>query len=133
MSAFPPAKMLVAGGAIFPGAELATWQQHVDTFEAAGLRIAHHSIHDYRPTVRAWYNRLVDNREEAIRLVGVQTYNRYLCYLAIAWRIFDERDLLVMRFVLTRQDAPTAWVSPLYDTESINRSTVTEKSVLQTV
>jgi len=133
MTPFPPAKMLVAGGAIFPGAELATWQQHVETFEAAGLRIAHHSIHDYRPTVRAWYNRLVENREEAIRLVGVRTYNRYLCYLAIAWQIFDERDLLLMRFVLTRQDAPTAWTSPLYQTEAVKPQSAVEQSVLQTV
>ena len=46
------------------------WDQHVEIFEAAGLRVAHHSIHDYRPTLRAWYDRLVENRDEAIRFSG---------------------------------------------------------------
>jgi cyclopropane-fatty-acyl-phospholipid synthase len=133
MTSAPPAKMLVCGGEIFPGAELATWQQHVETFEAAGLRVAHHSVHDYRPTLRAWYDRLVEHREAAIRLVGVRTYNRYLCYLAEAWRIFNDRDLLLMRFVLTRQDAPTAWTSPLYETEAAGQSSPVEASVLHRV
>ena len=133
MTPSPPAKMLVCGGEIFPGAELATWQQHVKTFEAAGLRVAHHSVHDYRPTLRAWYDRLVENRDEAIRLVGIRTYNRYLCYLAEAWRIFDDRDLLLMRFVLTRQDAPTAWESPLYRTGTSEQQVSLKESVLQKV
>lgn len=133
MKSTPSAKML-ACDEIFPGVELATWQRHVEIFEAAGLRVAHHSVHDYRPTLKAWYDRLVENRQEAIRLVGVRTYNRYLCYLAEAWRIFDDRDLLLMRFVLTRQDAPTAWESPLYRTETSEQPVrVAEESVLQTV
>ena len=107
--------------------------KHVEIFEAAGLRVAHHSIHDYRPTLRAWYDRLVENRDEAIRLVGVQIYNRYLCYLAEAWRLFDDRDLLLMRFVLTRQDAPTTWQSPLYRAEIAEQPIGVKDSALQTV
>jgi len=132
MKPTPSAKML-ACDEIFPGVELATWDQHVEIFEAAGLRVAHHSIHDYRPTLRAWYDRLVENRDEAIRLVGVQIYNRYLCYLAEAWRLFDDRDLLLMRFVLTRQDAPTTWQSPLYRAEIAEQPIGVKDSALQTV
>ena len=134
MSAAPPAKMLAGGADVFPGVELATWQQHLDTFEQAGLRVVHHSVHDYRPTLRAWFDRLVAHQSEAIELVGVRTYNRYLCYLAEAWRLFDDRDLLLMRFVLTRQDAPQPWRSSLYSTD-VAQTTPVEPSevVLQPV
>ncbi|MBE9138621.1 class I SAM-dependent methyltransferase [Nodosilinea sp. LEGE 07088] len=133
MTPSPPAKMLAGGADVFPGIELATWQQHVDTFEKAGLRVAHHSIHDYRPTIKAWYDRLAAHQTEAIQLVGVRTYNRYLCYLAEAWRLFDDRDLLLMRFVLTRQDAPTPWLSALYRAESRESPVEAPAAVLQAV
>ncbi|MBW4462190.1 MAG: class I SAM-dependent methyltransferase [Nodosilinea sp. WJT8-NPBG4] len=134
MSAAPPAKMLAGGADVFPGVELATWQQHLETFEQAGLRVTHHSVHDYRPTIKAWFDRLVAHQSEAIELVGVRTYNRYLCYLAEAWRLFDDRDLLLMRFVLTRQDAPQPWRSSLYSTD-VTQTTPVEPSevVLQPV
>lgn len=106
IGAFPPARLLFAGTEIFPGAELSSLKHHLDTFEQAGLKLIHHSVHDYRPTLKAWFDRLAENYEAAIELVGVQTYNKYLCYLAEAWRLFDDRDLLLMRFVLQRQDAP---------------------------
>ena len=65
--------------------------------------------------------------------MGVQIYNRYLCYLAEAWRLFDDRDLLLMRFVLTRQDAPTTWQSPLYRAEIAEQPIGVKDSALQTV
>jgi len=37
-----------------------------------------------------------------------------LCYLAEAWRLFDDRDLILFRFVLQHQELPTVWQSPLY-------------------
>jgi cyclopropane-fatty-acyl-phospholipid synthase len=132
MTTAPPAKLLAGGADVFPGIELATWPQHVNTFEQAGLRVAHHSIHDYRPTIKAWYDRLAAQQTRAIELVGVRTYNRYLCYLAEAWRLFNDRDLLLMRFVLTRQDAPTPWQSPLYHIEETQHSD-SPQPALQTV
>ncbi|MEB3294300.1 MAG: class I SAM-dependent methyltransferase [Synechococcales bacterium] len=113
-SATPATRLLAGGADVFPGLELSHWQQHLDVFEAAGLRVVHHSVHDYRPTLQAWFQRLTDQAEEAIKLVGVYHYNRYLCYLAVAWRLFNDRDLTIMRFVLQRQDAPVAWRSTLY-------------------
>lgn len=118
----PPARLLVCGAELFPGVELSSLKEHLDTFEKAGLRTVHHSVHDYRPTLTAWFNRLVENQEAAIQLVGVQTYNKYLCYLAEAWRLFDDRDLMLMRFVLQQQNAPNAWKSSLYATEKPKES-----------
>ena len=115
--AFPPARLLVCGAELFPGVVLSSLEEHLDAFEQAELRIVHHSVHDYRPTLAAWFDRLVENKDAAIQLVGIQTYNKYLCYLAEAWRLFDDRDLMLMRFVLQRQDAATVWESPLYATE----------------
>ena len=64
------------------------------------------STHDYRPTLEAWFNRLVANQTAAIELVGVQNYNKYQCYLAEAWRLFNNRDLMLMRFVLKKPGLP---------------------------
>lgn len=101
-----PTRLLVGGVAVFPGLDLANFKKYLDAFEKANLEVTHHSVHDYRPTLKAWFDRLVANKEAAIQLVGVQTYNKYQCYLAEAWRLFNDRDLMVMRFVLKRQDAP---------------------------
>ena len=114
MDALPPARLLVCGAELFPGAELSSLKEHLDAFEKAGLKTVHHSVHDYRPTLAAWFDRLVKNQEAAVQLVGVQIYNKYLCYLAEAWRLFDDRDLMLMRFVFQREDVPIAWKSSLY-------------------
>lgn len=100
---------LLAEADVFPGVELASLKQHLNVFEQAGLQVRHHSLHDYRPTLKAWFERLVANKKEAIRLVGIQNYNKYQCYLAEAWRLFDNRDLVLTRFLLQRQDAPVRW------------------------
>ena len=118
MTDSPPARLLAGGADIFPGIELANWKQHVDVYEQVGLAVIHHSVHDYRPTIKAWFDRLVANKEKAIQLVGIPTYNKYLCYFALAWRLFSDRDLLLMRFVLQRQDTPVSWKSSLYAEEN---------------
>ncbi len=86
----------------FPGSILASYGTHIRLFEAAGFRIRKRSVHDYRPTLRAWYNNLVSEREQAIELVGVQTYNRYLVFLATAHRFFNDNDAMLMRFLLEK-------------------------------
>ena len=58
----------------FPGSIGSPYRAHIKAFEGAGFRITHRSIHDYRPTLRAWFDRLVENRERALELVDVQTY-----------------------------------------------------------
>ena len=102
-----PTRLLSLALVIFPGSELTNLQTHLDTFAAANLQVTHHSIHDYRQTLRAWFDRLVEHQEVAIGLVGMQTYNKYLCYFAESWRLFNDRDLILMRFVLKHQETVT--------------------------
>lgn len=95
-----PSPVLTTARDIFPGSELSSFRCHRQTFEQAGLRITHHSIHDYRPTLRAWFDRLAENQSKACELVGVENYNRYISYLALAHRLFDDGLLIPSRFVL---------------------------------
>jgi cyclopropane-fatty-acyl-phospholipid synthase len=85
---------------MFPGSVLASLGRHRRVFEEAGFQIVHHSIHDYRPTLRAWFERLVENKDRAIDLIGVRNYNRHLSYFACSYRLFDEGHLIPNRFAL---------------------------------
>ena len=96
----PPPRLRTAGFEVFPGSELSSLKRHLESFEEAKLRVVHHSVHDYRPTLAAWFDRLAAHRDAAIALVGVRNYNRYLGYFAEAWRLFQDRELILMRFVL---------------------------------
>jgi cyclopropane-fatty-acyl-phospholipid synthase len=86
----------------FPGSINSSFRYHIRACEAAGFRIAHTSVHDYRRTLRAWFDNLVKNRERAIELVGVQTYNRYLMFFAASWRYFDQMTGFVVRMILEK-------------------------------
>lgn len=97
-----PTRLIAVALNIFPGSELTSFKKHLDIFEQANLKVIHHSIHDYRPTLEAWFNCLVANQTAAIELVGVQNYNKYQCYLAEVWRLFNDRDLMLMQFVLKK-------------------------------
>jgi cyclopropane-fatty-acyl-phospholipid synthase len=86
----------------FPGSINSSFRYHLRAHEAAGFRVRHVSIHDYRPTLRAWFENLVKNRERAIELVGVQTYNRYLVFFPASWHYFDRMTGFVTRLVLEK-------------------------------
>jgi cyclopropane-fatty-acyl-phospholipid synthase len=86
----------------FPGSIGSSYRQHAKAFENVGFRITHRSIHDYRPTLRAWFDNLVANRERAIDLVGVPTFNRYLLFFPSSWYYFDRGYGFVVRWVLER-------------------------------
>lgn len=87
----------------FPGSMGASFRHHRDAFERAGFRIAHCSVHDYRPTLRAWFDRLVENREAALQIVDVKTYNRYITFFAASWRYFEDASGILTRWVLVKQ------------------------------
>jgi cyclopropane-fatty-acyl-phospholipid synthase len=89
----------------FPGSINSSFRYHVRAHEAAGFRLRHLSIHDYRPTLRAWFNNLVRNRDRAIELVGVKTYNRYLVFFPASWHYFDRMTGFVVRLMLEKPDA----------------------------
>jgi cyclopropane-fatty-acyl-phospholipid synthase len=87
----------------FPGSMGESYRYHSKAWEAAGFRIAHCSVHDYRQTLRAWFDRLVAHKEEALKLVNVQTYNRYLTFFPASWRYFNDRYGIVTRWVLEKR------------------------------
>lgn len=86
----------------FPGSLLVMHCHHIEYAESAGFKITHDSIHDYKPTIKAWYDRLAKNREPAQALVGLEIYNRYLTFFAIAWLFFQQKEAALHRIVMEK-------------------------------
>lgn len=86
----------------FPGSMGSSYRAHARAWEDAGFRITHRSIHDYRPTLRAWFDNLVAHKEEALKIVDVRTYNRYLTFFPASWRYFNDNLGMVTRWVLEK-------------------------------
>jgi cyclopropane-fatty-acyl-phospholipid synthase len=86
----------------FPGSMGSSYRFHSTAHDRAGFRTTHKSMHDYRPTLRAWFDRLVAHREEALRLVPVRVYNRYLTFFPTSWRYFNDHYGVVIRWVLRK-------------------------------
>lgn len=86
----------------FPGSILSPHQEHLDAAQHAGFRITHDSIHDYQPTIRAWYDRLAANQERALDLVGLEIYNRYITFFAFAWLFFQQNEAKLHRMVMQK-------------------------------
>ena len=86
----------------FPGSMGSSYRFHARAWEDAGFRIAHRSIHDYRPTLRAWFDNLVAHKDAALKLVDVQTFNRYLTFFPTSWRYFNDNMGMVTRWVLEK-------------------------------
>ena len=97
-----PTSSALVGQVFFPGTLPPAYPSQIRAFEQAGFRITHRSIHDYRPTLRAWFDNLVAQRERALELVGVRTYNKYLVFFPFAWRYFDDGDAILARYVLEK-------------------------------
>lgn len=93
----------IAGQLIFPGSELSPHSHHLWAAREAGLEVVHDSTHDYRQTLKAWFKRLVKNRDRALELVGVETYNRYLVFFPSAWAMFDRKEVTLHRLVMIKQ------------------------------
>jgi len=86
----------------FPGSLLSLHSHHLKAAADAGFRLTHDSEHDYRPTLRAWFDRLVEAKDEAVRLVGVQNVNKYLVFFAVSWAFFNLREATLHRLILER-------------------------------
>lgn len=89
----------------FPGSLGAPIRFHARQFEKAGFRITRWSLHDYRPTLRAWFDRLDANRDRALELVDVPTFNRYMTFFPASWKYFEDRIGAVNRWVLEKPAA----------------------------
>ena len=103
----------VIGQIFFPGSATPPYPVQLREAQAAGFRVMHQSIHDtYRDTLRHWFERLVENKQRAIDLVGVQTYNKYLLFLAGSWRYFDDVQAILVRMVFQKPPIPDAVTTP---------------------
>lgn len=98
--AYPTSMVMVQ--LFFPGSLLVMHQTHLDAAERVGFTITHDSIHDYRPTLRAWYDRLAANQAQALKLVGLEIYNRYLTFFAISWLFFEQHEADLHRIVMSK-------------------------------
>jgi len=96
----PPS--MLGAQAYFPGSILSLHSDIRAKAERGGFRIAHDSAHDYRPTLRAWFDRLVENRDKAEALVGHHVVNKYFVYFAMSWRFFDLKQATLHRLVLMK-------------------------------
>ncbi len=86
----------------FPGSMLVMHHTHIEAAERVGFKITHDSIHDYRPTLRAWYDRFVANRSPALELVGLETFNRYMTFFPISWLFFQQHEADLHRMVMLK-------------------------------
>ena len=86
----------------FPGSMLVMHHTHIEAAERVGFKITHDSIHDYRPTLRAWYDRFVANRSRALELVGLETFNRYMTFFPISWLFFQQHEADLHRMVMVK-------------------------------
>jgi len=86
----------------FPGSNLSMHQKHLEFAQDAGFSITHDSIHDYKPTIKAWYERLVSNQEKALDIVGLEVYNRYATFFPFAWLFFQQHEAALHRVVMRK-------------------------------
>ena len=96
-----PASMLLAQE-FFPGSLLSSHAEHLAAMREAGFKVVLDFTDDYRPTLRAWFDRLVSHKEAALTLAGTGVYNKYLCFFPAAWRFFDDGEAALHRVVLTK-------------------------------
>ena len=92
---------------IFPGSELTPVGMTTDFMENSGFEV--HDVESWREhyalTTRFWCKNLSANREEAIRLVGLERYNLWVAYLAGASGGFSAGSIKLYQVVATKRAA----------------------------
>jgi cyclopropane-fatty-acyl-phospholipid synthase len=86
----------------FPGSLIVLHHTHQEAAERAGFKITYDSIHDYKPTLRQWYERLSTNKAQALELVGLEIYNRYMTFFPVCWLFFQQHEADIHRIVMVR-------------------------------
>jgi cyclopropane-fatty-acyl-phospholipid synthase len=86
----------------FPGSLIVLHHTHLAAATRVGFKIAHDSIHDYQPTLRAWYERLVAKKLQALELVGLEVYNRYMTFFPVCWLFFQQHEADIHRIVMSK-------------------------------
>ena len=95
----------IASQLFFPGSMLSSYKYQVRSSEAAGFRVTEQSLHDYRETLRAWFNNLVAHRDRALALAGLRRYNEFLVFYPAAWR-GNDLEGIVLRLSLEKPAGP---------------------------
>jgi cyclopropane-fatty-acyl-phospholipid synthase len=90
------------GQLYFPGSLLSPHADHIAAAEQAGFKIIHDAIGDYRPTLKAWYDRLAANQDRAIAIVGLEVYNRYMTFFPNSWTFFHYNESALHRMVMEK-------------------------------
>lgn len=107
----PQWEFLIAN--VFPNGELDHISHICDVIEEADLEI--HDVESLRPhyarTCRLWAERLRENQERAIALVGERKYRTWLLYLTSSSVGFEERSIGLHQVLTSRPD-PAAAVVP---------------------
>ncbi len=89
---------------IFPESVLPQLSDIVEAAEGCFRLVAFRSDPEhYVQTLRLWQKRLESNQVEATRLVGRDTYRRYLRYLRVSRAMFDRRVCTLYRMVFERR------------------------------
>ena len=103
---------------IFPGSELDHIGHTVQEMEACGFEV--HDVEGlrlhYALTCRLWYRRLLERREEAIKLVGAERFRMWAAYLAGVSGAFERGPLRVYQTVASK--LVSAGTSPLPPTRA---------------
>lgn len=99
-AAYPASMVMVQ--LFFPGSLLVMHSVHLQAAQQAGFRVTHDSIHDYKPTLRAWYDRLVEHQSQALQIVSLETFNRYMTFFPISWLFFQQNEAKLHRIVLEK-------------------------------
>lgn len=93
----------LVGQIFFPGSATPPYPVQLRVAQEVGFRVMHQSLHDtYKETLRHWFERLVANRDRAIELVGVETYNKYVLFFPCSWKYFDDVQAILLRIVLQK-------------------------------
>ncbi len=92
---------------IFPGGELDHIGHTLETMEASKFEV--HDVagwrEHYMQTTAHWCRRLTENREEAIRQVGVERYRLWVAYLAGVSFAFRDGSLQIFQVVSSKHSA----------------------------
>lgn len=98
----PCPSSMICAQVFFPGSALSTHESICRSITTAGFKVAEDEIDDYRPTLRAWFDNLVRNREAAVRIVGAEMYNKYLIFFPASWRLFNEGEASLHRMLILK-------------------------------
>jgi cyclopropane-fatty-acyl-phospholipid synthase len=89
---------------IFPGSELDNVGHTVDLLQMSGFEV--HDVEGLREhyglTCKAWHDALLINRDEAIRLVGLEKYRMWIIYLAGVATGFSVGSMHIFQVVASR-------------------------------